>query len=108
MLLVFAALTCAQVAPGDEHDTCSNSIPSTDSNVVLLMTSKAYTVLLGEDGVWDEMDFDDNNPETSFQPTNVSRKISLCKSRSFDNSWGYSVRTSCKHFCTVLLASYYT
>ena len=75
VLLLFSTSVCAQMTPGDEDASCvaslqgSNDIPG----VKMLSDSRHYNQLLGTPGsVWDQRDFDDNNPAGFLYPTYVS------------------------------------
>ena len=75
VLLLYSTSVCAQVTPGDEDASCvaslqgSNDIPG----VKMLLDSRHYNQLLGTSGaVWDQIDFDDNNPVGFINPTYVS------------------------------------
>ena len=73
VFLVFASLGSAQVAPGDEDDRCYGQVVDTyPPNKMILMSSNHYLTLLGSDGVWDQMDLDDHNTDSTFNPTFVS------------------------------------
>ena len=73
MLLFLSALGSAQVAPGDEDDRCYSQVVSTyPANKPILMSSNHYLTLLGSDGVWDQIDLDDHDTDSTFNPTFVS------------------------------------
>ena len=63
------------MSPGDEHQDCMRDRSPYASNMMMLMNSQHYTQLLGDRGVWDQIDLDDNNPVTSYNPTYVSHKL---------------------------------
>jgi hypothetical protein len=73
VLLLCLASAQAGVAPGDENSRCMEDLAPYPTNMRMLMSSRHYTQLLGEDGaVWDQRDFDNNNPESPITPTYVS------------------------------------
>ena len=73
MLLFLSALGSAQVAPGDEDERCYGQVVSTyPANKPILMSSNHYLTLLGTDGVWDQIDLDDHNTDSTLNPTFVS------------------------------------
>ena len=76
LLLLFCTLSNAQmqVAPGDEDSSCVRQNPAEPDNVKMLMNSRNYEQLLA---VWDQRDFDDNNPPNPYNPTFVSNIILL-------------------------------
>ena len=79
-VLLFCTLSNAQmqVAPGDEDSSCVRQNPAEPDNVKVLMNSRNYEQLLGVQGaVWDQRDFDDNNPPNPYNPTFVSNIILL-------------------------------
>ena len=77
-LLLLVSSAWAQ-APGDEHERCTAADPGSDT-IVTLMNSHHYTDLLGEDGVWDQISFDDNNsPESRISPPFVSPSFFTCR-----------------------------
>ena len=81
-VLLFSTLSNAQmqVAPGDEDSSCVRQNPAVPDNVKMLMNSRNYEQLLGVEGaVWDQIDFDDNDPLDPYNPTFVSNTILLCK-----------------------------
>ena len=73
LLLSYASLS-TQVAPGDQDQGCLDlnvdlQDERTDPTVKMLMDSRDYMQLLDVNGaVWDQMDFDDNNPTDTFDP----------------------------------------
>jgi hypothetical protein len=70
VLLLCLASAQAGVAPGDENSRCMEDLAPYPTNMRMLMSSRHYTQLLGEDGaVWDQRDFDNNNPESPITPT---------------------------------------
>ena len=63
------------MAPGDGDEDCINRLRY-DKGTKMLMDSRQYLQLLGVDGaVWDQRDFDDNNPPFSLNPTYVSNTL---------------------------------
>ena len=75
-MLFLVALGRAQMAPGDEHQECMEDRPPYASNIMMLMNSQHYSQLLGDGGVWDQIDFDDNNLDDNSQnPTSVSHNL---------------------------------
>ena len=75
VLLLFSTSVCAQMTPGDEDSFCVSRLGDANNikGVKMLLDSRHYEQLLGvECGVWDQIDFDDNNPEGSINPTYVS------------------------------------
>ncbi|CAI8036631.1 Ephrin type-A receptor 4-B [Geodia barretti] len=68
-LFLLFALGHAVMAPGDESSRCTNQLDPYPPSMMMLMNSRHYSALLGPEGVWDQMDLDDNDPETSFNPT---------------------------------------
>ena len=75
LLLLFCTLSDAQmqVTPGDEDSSCVRQNPAVPDNVKMLMNSRNYEQLLGVQGaVWDQIDFDDNDPPDPYNPTYVS------------------------------------
>ena len=73
-LLLFYASLSTQVAPGDQDQGCLDlnvdlQDERTDPTVKMLMDSRDYMQLLDVNGaVWDQIDFDDNNPTDTFDP----------------------------------------
>ena len=75
VVLLFSTRVFAQMAPGDEDAECvvSTSKFYDEPGVKILLDNRHYTQLLGAEGaVWDQKDFDKNNPEQSSYPTYVS------------------------------------
>ena len=73
VLLLFSTSVCAQMTPGDEDASCVASLDPPKPGVKLLLDSRHYNQLLGTAGaVWDQIDFDDNNPAGFINPTYVS------------------------------------
>ena len=76
-MLFFSAAVYGQKAPGDESSRCLSTY---GPNKVMLMSSRHYEQLLGDSGVWDEKDKDENNEDDLYNPTHVSDSTvpSLC------------------------------
>ena len=77
VVLLFSTCVFAQMAPGDEDEECVSKTgiysDELETGVMVLLDSHHYKQLLGVRGaVWDQMDFDDNNPESFSHPTHVS------------------------------------
>ena len=80
-LFLLFALGHAVMAPGDESSRCTNQLDPYPPSMMMLMNSRHYSALLGPEGVWDQMDLDDNDPETSFNPTYVSHLATIYNPR---------------------------
>ena len=75
VLLLFLTSVCAQMTPGDEDGFCLSRLGGANDRqgVKVLLDSRHYEQLLGVGGaVWDQIDFDDNNPAGFINPTYVS------------------------------------
>ena len=73
VLLLSCVSVHAQVAPGDEDPRCLTDLNNAVPGAIILMDSRHYENLLEEYGaVWDQMDFDTNNPPGDVNPTYVS------------------------------------
>ena len=78
-VLLCSTSVCAQVTPGDEDPNCVARLGDANDKpgVKVLLDSRHYMQLLGVEGaVWDQIDFDDNNP-SGFVPTYVSHTLYL-------------------------------
>jgi hypothetical protein len=70
VLLLFSTSVCAQMTPGDEDASCVAKLGDPMESEKLLLDSRHYNQLLGVEGaVWDQIDFDDNNPSGFINPT---------------------------------------
>ena len=86
VLLLFSTSVCAQMTPGDEDGFCVSRLGGANSiqGVKVLLDSRHYEQLLGVGGaVWDQIDFDDNNPEGFVNPTYVSYTLYTSHTFSF-------------------------
>ena len=66
------------MAPGDEDGFCLSRLGGANNikGVKMLLDSRHYEQLLGVGGaVWDQIDFDDNNPAGFINPTYVSHTL---------------------------------
>ena len=66
------------MTPGDEDASCVVKLGDTNDieGVKVLLDSRHYNQLLGVQGaVWDQIDFDDNNPAGFVNPTHVSHTL---------------------------------
>ena len=75
LIMIVYVMGVSSQAPGDETLVCvtGTAAQTYPDNWNVLMDSRSYRFLLNNDAaVWDEIDLDSNNDDTSPSPTNVS------------------------------------